>query len=96
MTQSDNEILELLANEPAPPLRLTPKVIAANVSVSRPTVQRRLGRLLDAGLVEKVLSDEYDGLYEITELGQRYLAGDADASELQLRAIGTRHDVGRS
>jgi len=84
MTRSDDEILEFLANTPADPLRATPKVIAANVSVSRPTVQRRLSKLLDGGLVEKVLTEDFEGMYAITDLGERYLAGDADEDELAL------------
>lgn len=78
MTRSDDAILELLATAG---LALPPAVIAFNADVSRPTVQRRLKKLLAHGLVEK--AEPSRGYYRITDLGESYLAGDVDADDLE-------------
>lgn len=78
MTKSDDAILELLLETG---IAVPPAVISYNIAVSHPTVRRRLPKLLEHELVEKV--DESKGYYEITEKGRQYLAGELDASELE-------------
>lgn len=60
-------------------LLLTPATIAVNLDYTRNWVSRRLGRLLDAGLVERTDSAHY----RITELGQDYIAGEVEADLLE-------------
>lgn len=56
----------------------TPKVISANIDYDRQYTSKRCRRLEDAGLLRKVDS----GLYELSEKGRSYLAGDLDADDL--------------
>lgn len=79
MTKSDDAILELLSETD---IALPPAVISFNIEISHPTVRRRLPNLLNHELVRK--ADEDKGYYEITEKGREYLAGDLDASELEM------------
>ena len=72
---TDDRILEALESG----LRLTPAVIGENIDRSRQHVTRRLSKLTDQGFVEKPKR----GYYEITDLGQEYLAGEIDANELE-------------
>ena len=72
---TDDYILETLEGG----LALTPAVIAWNIDKGRSTVQKRLGPLESAGLIEKV--DE-KGYYRITDSGRAYLEGDLDADDL--------------
>lgn len=76
MTQADDRILETLEDSG---LVLSPKILAENTDYSRHHVARRLSDLVDGDLVEKV----DDGLYQITDQGRAYLAGDLDAEELE-------------
>jgi len=76
MTLADDRILETLAESE---LILSPRVLAVNTDYTRQYISERLALLLDSGLVVK-----YDeGLYEITERGRAYLAGDLDAEDLE-------------
>ena len=72
---TDERILEVLSLG----LVLSPKVIAKNIGKSRVQVSKRLPVLVDYGLVTRVER----GYYEITELGEAYLEGELDASELE-------------
>jgi len=74
-TPTDERILEVLATG----LELGPTAIARNIDRHRTGVNRRLSTLTEYGLVNRV--DE--GCYEITELGERYLAGQLDADTLE-------------
>lgn len=84
MNKSDDAILEFLADTG---LALPPRAIEYNfqtrydIDVSYSTINRRLRKLTAADLVSK----EYEagGFYSITELGERYLAGDLDAGALE-------------
>ena len=76
MTQADDRILETLDDSG---LLLSPRILAVNNDYTRQHVSRRLSRLVDAGLVERV--DE--GLYKVTDQGRAYLAGDLDAEDLE-------------
>lgn len=80
MTRSDDAILEFLRNEPGRPIRATPRVIECNIDFSISTVRGRLGELLDHGLVQYF--DDELGIYEISQLGCRYLDGDVSKSEI--------------
>lgn len=77
MTRADDRLLETLAESS---LILSPRVLSVNTDYSRHYVSERLAILLDGGLVEK----ENDGLYQITEKGRAYLAGDLDADDLEI------------
>lgn len=70
----DDRILEALATSG---LVLSPSVIAFNINKSRSEVNRRLSELVDHGFVKRVKR----GYYEITETGERYLAGDIDPDD---------------
>lgn len=78
----DDPILQFLADTGA---AVPPRVILFNLerreiaSPHRSTIKRRLQRLQEYGLVEKVGEEGY---YVISELGEAYLSGDIDASEL--------------
>jgi len=76
MTQADDRLLETLEDTD---LTLSPRVLAVNTDYSRHYVARRLSDLVEADLVQKV----DDGLYQITDQGRAYLAGDLDAEELE-------------
>jgi DNA-binding MarR family transcriptional regulator len=79
MTKSDDAILELL-DECG--IAIPPRAIAFNVgNVSRPTIDRRLPKLEDAGLVERY--DDPQGYTRITDRGRAYLSGEIDANELE-------------
>jgi len=71
---TDERILEILDTG----LMLGPTAIAKNIEKHRVTVSDRLRTLREYGLVE---SPE-EGYYAITDLGERYLTGELDASEL--------------
>jgi len=75
MTLWDDRILEILANEgPATPSAIADMDI---VRRSRPTINTRLRKLHEEGLVEK----RGRGLYAITEIGELYLIGGYDVEE---------------
>ncbi|MDJ1433051.1 helix-turn-helix domain-containing protein [Halostagnicola sp. A-GB9-2] len=72
---TDERILEVLNTG----LELGPTTIARNIDRHRTGVNRRLSTLVEYGLVSRV--DE--GYYEISDLGEQYLAGDLDAADLE-------------
>ncbi|WP_076143222.1 helix-turn-helix domain-containing protein [Natrinema saccharevitans] len=76
MTQADDRILETLADSD---LILSPRVLSANIDYSRHYLSTRLGKLCDAGLVDRI--DE--GLYRITDRGHAYLEGKLEADEIE-------------
>ena len=76
MTQGDDRILETLADSN---LILSPAVIAINTEYTRNYINKRVAVLLENGLIERV----QDGYYRITEKGQKYLAGELDADDLE-------------
>ncbi|OYR54641.1 phage repressor protein [Halorubrum sp. E3] len=79
MTKSDDAILELL-DECG--IAIPPRAIAFNIdNVSRPTIDRRLRKLEDAGLVERY--DDPQGYTRITDRGRAYLAGELDNDDLE-------------
>jgi DNA-binding IclR family transcriptional regulator len=76
MTQADNRILETFEDSD---LTLSPRILSYNTDYSRHYVARRLSELEERNMVVKV--DE--GLYEITDRGRAYLAGELDADDLE-------------
>jgi len=68
MTKTDYRILDGLADANVLAIQ-SPAVIAKNLGISRQYASRRLGELVDRGLVEKVEG----GYYRITAAGKREL-----------------------
>ncbi|NEU59194.1 winged helix-turn-helix domain-containing protein [Halorussus sp. MSC15.2] len=81
MTNADDYILEFLLNEGNKEIVATPSVIAENIDFNSGYVRQRISKLLDAGLIE--YHSEPQGMYQITQKGRDYLAGDLDAEELE-------------
>lgn len=77
MTQADERILEFLRDKD---IVASPSVIAANIDYSGEYLSRRCNKLEDAGLLQRVDPTNY----RITELGERFLNGDANADEIEL------------
>ncbi len=73
----DERILEALESSG---MILSPSVIAINIDKSRSQVNRRLSVLVEHELVERVKR----GYYRITSEGTAYLAGELDASNLNV------------
>ena len=70
----DDRILESLDSSD---MILSPSVIAINIDKSRDEVNRRLSTLTEYELVTRVQR----GYYEITDIGQDYLAGNRDLTD---------------
>lgn len=79
MNLSDDRILEYLEQEgPNTPRRIADD---GRILFSRQTINMRLLLLKKAEFVEGDVTGP--GVYDITEQGQQYLAGDFDARELE-------------
>jgi DNA-binding PadR family transcriptional regulator len=82
MTGNDDTLLEFLNQYP---LALKPADIEYNIrtrtnaKISTSTINRRLRKLIKAGLVEK--EHEEGGRYAITDRGRRYLDDDLSEDE---------------
>jgi len=76
MTQADERILEFLHEKD---IVASPSVIAANIDYTGEYISRRCRSLTDAGLMQRVDPTNY----RITEKGERFLAGDLDAANLE-------------
>jgi predicted transcriptional regulator len=74
MTPADDRILELLEAEGQYP----PKIIADRLDMHSHYVGERCRILRDHGLLRKLGR----GLYQITDSGEKYLAGELDTTEL--------------
>nr|WP_241431013.1 winged helix-turn-helix domain-containing protein [Halorubrum kocurii] len=81
MTHADDTILEFLLNDGNKPLNASPTFVEANIDYKISHIRSRMRKLHEAGLVEYY--DENRGLYQITDLGRAYLAGEIDADELE-------------
>jgi Mn-dependent DtxR family transcriptional regulator len=77
MTQADERVLEFLYEKD---IVASPSVIAANIDYTGEYISRRCRKLTNAGLVQRVDASNY----RLTELGERFLSGDADESEISL------------
>lgn len=78
---SDVDILEFLNNHSLGDFESPPTAIAVNMDLAEGTVWQRVRVLNDAGLIER--TDEDRGYYKITDMGQRYLAGELVENERQ-------------
>jgi DNA-binding PadR family transcriptional regulator len=79
MTKSDPAILEFFEEHE---IAMPPAVVSFNITgVSHPTVKRRMPKLAEHGLLEKVEGKR--GYYRITEVGQQYLAGETETDVLE-------------
>ncbi|WP_323677552.1 ArsR family transcriptional regulator [Halorubellus sp. PRR65] len=76
MTHVDRSLLERLQNEGADELVLGPRPIADNTDFARSTVRTHLLELRDHNMVEYY--DEEGGVYQLTDRGRAFLAGDED------------------
>lgn len=81
MTRADDAILEFLLNEGNQPIIANPSTVEANINYKISHVRRRLRALEENGLVDYY--EEERGLYEISEKGCAYLAGEIEAEELE-------------
>jgi len=81
MTRADDAILEFLLNEGNRPIVANPVTVEANIEYKISHVRRRLRALQQGGLVEYY--DESRGLYQISDLGRCYLAGEIKADDLE-------------
>lgn len=86
MNEVDDAVLEFF-EEQSESIALPPTAVWFNLvevlgvlDKSKETVARRMRRLPDRGLLEKV--DGGRGYYRITDKGRAYLAGDLDAEDL--------------
>lgn len=77
MTRSDDRILEFLAEKE---ILASASVIAVNIDYNPSYISRRCRKLAAAELVERVDKSHY----QLTDLGDRYLAGEVDSDELQI------------
>ncbi|MBC9986038.1 phage repressor protein [Haloferax sp. Atlit-47N] len=84
MTGNDDTILEYFQEHDValPPKGLEINLEREGFSVSYSTIHRRLKKLEQTGLVDRVRQRE--AYYAITDKGRAYLSGDLDASELTL------------
>lgn len=89
MNETDDAILEFFEELASAEFRvcLAPTPVWLNLTQelevlekSRDTVSRRMGKLAEMGLLERV--DEKRGYYRITDMGLAYVAGELDADNL--------------
>lgn len=80
MTNADLSVLEFLLNDGNRELKATPYIIAINIDFSPHTIRERVTPLREAGLIEYY--DEAHGVYQITDKGREYLAGELTADDL--------------
>lgn len=59
-------------------IRVSPKVLSANIDYDRQYTSKRCRRLMEAGILEK---DE-SSLYSLTKNGRAFLTGELEASAL--------------
>lgn len=60
---------------------MTPRVVAANTDWGRDAIRQHLLTLRDEGLIEYY--DEDTGIYQLSDRGRAYLAGELDVQELE-------------
>lgn len=78
MTQADERLLEFLYEKD---IVASPSVIAANIDYTGEYLSRRCQKLANAGLIQRVDASNY----RLTELGERFLDGNVEAEELELK-----------
>jgi predicted transcriptional regulator len=75
MSPIDYRILEFFEDYD---IQVSPKVLSENIDYERKYTGRRLKTLKSAGLVVQ----NENGLYELSDRGRAFIAGDLDADEL--------------
>jgi predicted transcriptional regulator len=81
MTPVDRDILELLENAGGVrELRMNPRHISVNTDWGHQAIREHVLTLRNADLIEYHDADK--GIYQLSERGREYLAGDLDVSEL--------------
>lgn len=78
MTQADERLLEFLYEKD---IVASPSVIAANIDYTGEYLSRRCQKLANAGLIQRVDASNY----RLTELGERFLDGNVEAEDLELK-----------
>lgn len=78
---SDLDILEFLDGHSLEEYEAPPTAIAINMDLAEGTVWNRVRVLKAAGLIKR--TDDKRGYYRITNMGQRYLAGELTDDERQ-------------
>jgi predicted transcriptional regulator len=76
MTQADERVLEFLHEKD---IIASPSVIAANIDYTQEYISRRCRKLTNAGLLQRADASNY----RVTDLGERFLAGEVNAEELE-------------
>lgn len=79
MTPADNTVLDFLSGHDVEEFCAPPKVVALNTDISASHVRKRMLKLRDAGLLERITDSQ--GYYRLTGLGQRYLDGEITERE---------------
>lgn len=77
MQPSDNYILEWFSRAG----KQTPHTVGLNIAYSYETASHRCPTLADHGLLDRV--EDERGVYELSELGQRYLDGELSPEDLR-------------
>ncbi|AXR77187.1 MarR family transcriptional regulator [Natrarchaeobaculum sulfurireducens] len=76
MKPVDYEILLFLDDHD---IQISPKVLSANIDYDRQYVSKRCGVLTDVDLLES----DGSGLYQLTDTGRAYLAGNLEVTDLE-------------
>lgn len=76
MTQADERVLEFLREKD---IVASPSVIAANIGYTSEYISRRCRKLAEAELLQPVDPSNY----QLTQLGERFLAGEVEAEALK-------------
>ena len=76
MTQADERIMEFLQEKD---IVASPSVIAANIDYTGEYISRRCRKLASARLLQRIDASNY----RLTELGEQFLQGEIDASEIK-------------
>lgn len=88
MNEVDDSILEFFERQdegvslPPTPVHYNLVEVYKATDKSRETIARRMRKLAKRGLLEKV--NDTKGYYRMTELGRRYLTGDATKEEIEI------------
>jgi len=61
-------------------IKISPKGLSVNIDYDRTYTGKRLSKLADAGLFESS-----GGVYQLSDLGERFIAGEVDTEELEER-----------
>lgn len=79
MTLWDDRILEIIRDDPDKIGKVSNLAKEETIRISRSSISRRCSKLADHGLLRRV----GDGVYIITERGERYLKGEINTYEDQ-------------